>query len=57
VVFQDLRAHFVQRSLDSLNLADDVNTIRSIFHHPFYAPDVALDVPQPAEYLCLFFHR
>jgi hypothetical protein len=46
VLFKDRGTDPVQRSLDSLNLADDINTVRPIIYHPFDSSDMSLNVFQ-----------
>jgi hypothetical protein len=46
VAFQNHGADFVKRSLNRLNLPDDVNAIGIVFYHALDAADVTFDILQ-----------
>jgi len=44
MLFEDRRADPIERSLDGLDLTDDIDTVGPFINHPFDAPDMPLGI-------------
>jgi hypothetical protein len=47
VVFQDIDTDFIESSLNSIHLANDIDAVGFIFNHPLHTPNMSFNRFKP----------